>query len=133
MYDITDMGKNTKPNPNLKKKQIKNIGFAIIMLLIGMIIISYAGSGKKLDEVALSDVVKRANSGEIDTLTIKGSTVEVTKKGEKEATEKAYKEAGSSIYEQGLSKEAPVKVNPKPESNTAGAVSYTHLTLPTKA
>lgn len=114
------MGKNTKPNPNLKKKQIKNIGFAIIMLLIGMIIISYAGSGKKLDEVALSDVVKRANSGEIDTLTIKGSTVEVTKKGEKEATEKAYKEAGSSIYEQGLSKEAPVKVNPKPESNTAG-------------
>lgn len=120
MYDITDMGKNTKPNPNLKKKQIKNIGFAVIMLLIGLLIINYAGSGKQLSDVALSDVVKRANNGEIDTLTIKGSTVEITKKGEKEASEKAYKEAGSSIYEQGLSKEAPVKVDPKPESNTAG-------------
>lgn len=120
MYHITDMGKNLKKDPVQKKKQIKNIGFVVILLIIGVIAFGAMGTKKPLTEVALSDVVKRANSGEIETLTIKGNSVEVTKKGEKEATEKAFKEAGSSIYEQGLNKDANVKVNPKPESNTGG-------------
>lgn len=120
MYHITDMGKKLKKDPVQKKKQIKNIGFVAILLIIGVIAFGAMGTKKPLTEVALSDVVKRANIGEIDTLTIKGNTVEVTKKGEKEASEKAFKEAGSSIYEQGLNKDASVKVNPKPESNSGG-------------
>ena len=113
------MGKTMKKDPIQKKKQFKNIGFMFILLMIGLIAYSSMGTKKPMAEVALSDVVKRANSGEIDTLTIKGSVIEVTKKGDKTATEKAYKEAGSSIYEQGLNKDASVKVNPKPESNSA--------------
>lgn len=120
VYHITDMGKKLKKDPVQKKKQIKNIGFVAILLIIGVIAFGAMGTKKPLTEVALSDVVKRANIGEIDTLTIKGNTVEVTKKGEKEASEKAFKEAGSSIYEQGLNKDASVKVNPKPESNSGG-------------
>lgn len=113
------MGKTISKDPAQKKKQFKNFGFVIILLIIGLIAYGSMSAKKPLTEVALSEVVKKANNGDIDTLTIKGNTVEVTKKGEKEASEKAYKEAGSSIYEQGLNKDAAVKVNPKPESNSA--------------
>ena len=87
------MGKTMKKDPIQKKKQFKNIGFMFILLMIGLIASSSMGTKKPMAEVALSDVVKRANSGEIDTLTIKGSVIEVTKKGDKTARKK------SSIYE----------------------------------
>lgn len=100
-----------------RKRQMKNAGFFSILILIGLIIYSVYASPKSLTSVALSDVVSRANSGEISKLEITGNTVEVTKKGEKEPSEKAFKESSSSIYEQGLNKDAPVTVDPKAESS----------------
>ena len=99
-----------------RKRQMKNAGFFSILILIGLIVYSVYANPKTLTSVALSDVVSRANSGEISKLEITGNTVEVTKKGDKEPTEKAFKENGSSIYEQGLNKDAPVTVDPKAES-----------------
>lgn len=103
---------------NRRKRQMKNIGFVTILLLIALVFYSALGTAKPLKDVALSDVVRRANSGEISKLTLKGNTVEVTKKGESDPSEKAFKEPGSSIFEQGLNKDAPVEVDPQPESNS---------------
>jgi cell division protease FtsH len=100
-----------------RKRQMKNVGFISLLILIGLIAYSAYAKPNTMKDVALSDVVTRANSGQIAKLEITGNTVEVTRKGETKASEKAYKEAGSSIYEQGLNKDAPVTVDPKAESN----------------
>ncbi|MEK7471797.1 MAG: ATP-dependent zinc metalloprotease FtsH [Patescibacteria group bacterium] len=110
------MDKGVMKDGGSRKRQMKNAGFFSILILIGLIVYSVYANPKTLTSVALSDVVSRANSGEISKLEITGNTVEVTKKGDKEPTEKAFKENGSSIYEQGLNKDAPVTVDPKAES-----------------
>ncbi len=112
------MDNKIEKTPVSKKKQFKNIGFIILLLLFGVILYASLSQPSKLTEVPLSDVVARANKGEIAELTLIGNTVEVTKKGEEDPSEKAFKEAGSSIFEQGLNKDAPVVVNPQPPSNS---------------
>ncbi len=114
-------------DPSRRNRQMKNIGFVSLLILIGLIVYAAYAGPKTTKEVALSDVVKRANNGEISKLTITGNVVEVTKKGEDAPTERAHKEAGSSIYEQGLEKDAPVVVQPKPESGS-GDIWLTVLT-----
>ena len=111
------MDKNVLNDSGKRKRQMKNVGFFSLLILIGLIVYSAYAKPSTMKDVALSDVVSRANSGQVAKLEITGNTVEVTKKGDSEATEKAYKESGSSIYEQGLNKDAPVTVDPKAESN----------------
>lgn len=75
-----------------------------------------------LKEVSFSNVVTRANKGEIKKLVIQGDDIEVTPKGQEKPTEKTIKETGSSIYEQGLNKDAPVEVTSKKPSETDAAL-----------
>lgn len=88
------------------------------MILFGLIIYASLNQPNTLKSVAYSDVIKRANSGEIQRIEISGDELTVTPKGENKPTEKSRKEAGSSIYEQGLNKDANVEVDNKPESNS---------------
>lgn len=98
-------------------KGFKNMGFVALLFLIGIIVISALGQPTSLKSVAFSDVLRRANDGEIQQITIKGNELEITKKGEDRPSEKSRKEAGSSIYEQGLNNR-DVAVEIKPESTT---------------
>lgn len=102
-----------KPNRNFK-----NAGFVALLILFGLIIYASLNQPNTLKSVAYSDVIKRANSGEIQRIEISGDELTVTPKGESKPTEKSRKEAGSSIYEQGLNKDANVEVDNKPESNS---------------
>ncbi|MCW1907936.1 MAG: ATP-dependent zinc metalloprotease FtsH, partial [Candidatus Saccharibacteria bacterium] len=88
-----------------------------MVFLIGIVVVSAMGQPANLKSVAFSDVIRRANNGEIQQITIRGNDLEVTKKGEDKPSEKSRKEAGSSIYEQGLSNRE-VSVEIKPESTT---------------
>lgn len=92
---------NQVPGPN-NKKGFKNVGFVALLILIAMIVFTAVGQPSKLKDASFSDVIRRANNGEIQQIVIKGNSIEVTKKGEDKPSEKSYKEAGSSIYEQGL-------------------------------
>jgi len=73
-----------------------------------------------LKDVPISDVVRRANAGEVSKLEIQGNDVRVTPKGKTDATEKSVKETGS-IYDQGL-KQGAVEVSVIPPSETGTAV-----------
>ncbi len=114
-------------NKNNKKSHFKNAGFVALIILFGLIIISATTKPTNLKSVAFSDMVKRANSGQVKKLEITGDNINVTKKDEDKASEKTRKETGSSIYEQGLNKDAPVEVINKPESNS-GAI-WTNVLL----
>jgi cell division protease FtsH len=109
--------KSFKSNKNLggaKRSGMKNAGFIIILLLFGLIVFSFVGQNDKLTNVPVSEVISRANKGEIEKIVIKDNSLEVTNKGEKTATQKSSKEAGSSLYEQGLTnRNVTVEVQPQ--------------------
>lgn len=90
------------PGPETRRKGFKNFGFIAMILLVGLIIFTAMGQPENLKSVAFSDVIRRANAGEIQQISIQGNELQITKKGEDRPSEKSRKEAGSSIYEQGL-------------------------------
>ncbi len=109
--------KNTKNNSWVRK--------TLFFALIALFVLSFTAvlfPQQNLKDVAFSDVINRANKGEISKLEIQGSDIYVTPEGQSEATEKSYKEAGSSIYEQGLKQSADVEVAVKAPSGTDTAI-----------
>ncbi len=105
--------------PKKPNRHYKNAGFVALLLLFGLIIYASTAQPSSLKEVAYSDVINRANKGEIKQIEISGNELKITKKDDDKASEKSLKEASSSIYEQGLNKDAPVVIVNKPESNSS--------------
>ncbi|OGL30452.1 cell division protein FtsH [Candidatus Saccharibacteria bacterium RIFCSPHIGHO2_12_FULL_41_12] len=124
-FKIPDLNKSG--GKKSKNSHFKNVGFVALILLFALIVVSAYAKPASLKTVAFSDVIKRANSGDVKKLELKGDSIDVTVKDSDKATEKSRKESGSSIYEQGLNKDAPVEVVNKPESNS-GAI-WTNVLL----
>jgi len=101
-----------------KRRGFKNLGFMAIVVLVGLIIFAAYGQPDNLKEVPFNDVINRANKGEIQSITVKGDELIVTKKGESDPSEKTRKETGSSIYEQGLENKE-VEINNEAASNAS--------------
>lgn len=108
-----------KPGGPNNRRGIKNIVFISLIVLFGLIAFAAIGQPDNLEEVPLSQVVQRANQGEIDKITIQGNELLVTPEGEEEPSIKSIKEEGSTIYEQGLDQNVEgLVVDPQPASNT---------------
>ena len=108
------------PQRNGKNRisQILRFGlFWAIIIFVALIFYATLFPASNLKDVALSDVVRRANDGKIVQLEIQGNDIRVTPKGESKPTERSVKESGS-IYEQGLNKDAKVEVKVIPPSTT---------------
>lgn len=86
---------------NVSKIAANTAFWVIIFAIFGAFLVSQGLISSGLKDVAISDVIARANKGEISKLEIQGNDVKVTKKGDKTASEKSVKENGT-IYEQGL-------------------------------
>jgi hypothetical protein len=87
-----------QPSPKKKMNNIARLSlFWAILIVIVLAIIAISSPQGNLKEVAISNVIQRANSGEITKIEIEGNNVKVTPKGQAEATEKSVKEGGSSI------------------------------------
>lgn len=101
-----------KPN----KRGMKNVGFIAFIILTGLIVFAAYGQPEELEEKPLTEVISRANAGEISKIVIRGeSELEVTPDGEEEATIRSYKEPNPSIYEQGLRQDIEgLTVQPQP-------------------
>lgn len=108
------------PQRNGKNRisQILRFGlFWAIIIFVALIFYATLFPASNLKDVALSDVVRRANDGKIAQLEIQGNDIKVTPKGESKPTEHSVKES-STIYEQGLNKDAKVEVKVIPPSTT---------------
>lgn len=84
------------------KRGLKNIGFVVIVILVGLIIYASLNKPSSLTSVPFSDVVTRANKGEIQKIEVTGDELVITKKGESDPAEESRKESGSSLSEQGI-------------------------------
>ena len=101
---------------------IRNILFWVVITLFALMALALSVPQEKLKDVPFSDVVEQANAGKIEKIEIEGNDMKVTPKGEDKATQKSYKEEGSSIYEQGLDKDADVTVEVKKPSSTGSTI-----------
>lgn len=110
--------KGGKSNDYNRRRGLKNLGFILLVVLIGLIVFAAFNKPSTLKEVAFSDVINRANHGEIQTITVTGNELTIIKKGDKDPSERSRKESGSSIYEQGLTNRDMEIIN-KPESNAS--------------
>ena len=108
------------PQRNGKNRisQILRFGlFWAIIIFVALIFYATLFPASHLKDVALSDVVRRANDGKIAQLEIQGNDIKITPKDQSKPTEHSVKES-SSIYEQGLNKDAKVEVKVIPPSTT---------------
>ena len=116
--------------PQSKKNIWRNVVFWTLVIIFAVAIGS-AMLKDNLKEVALTDVTRRANAGEIAKLEVQDDRILVTVKGESKPTEFAYKDKASSIWEQGLKMDSNVVVEQKPDSNTAALIfNIATLVLP---
>lgn len=103
-------------------KQVVRFGlFWAIIIFVALIFYATLFPASDLKEVSLSDVVRRANEGKIAQLEIQGNDIKVTVKDQSKPTERSVKES-SSIYEQGLNKDAKVEVKVIPPSTTGETI-----------
>lgn len=92
--------------------------FWVVVVFGALFIYALTNTQNSLKEVAFSDVIRRANAGEISKIEIQGNDLKVTPEGSETPTEKSTKDPSSSIYEQGLKTDADVEVNVLPPSTT---------------
>ena len=117
-----------KKGGNPQRRGAKNAGFIALIVLFGLIIFASYGNQGKLQEVPLSQVVQQANEGEFKKITVKGSSLEITKKNEDKPSLKSYKDPQASLREEGVDYDK-VTVDTKPESNAGSLWANLGLTL----
>lgn len=102
-----------------RNKRGKNAAFAALVLLFGLLIWAGSGQGPKPENLAFNEVIKQANSNQIQKIEVSGDELKVYKsKTDKEPSNLSRKEGGSSIYEQGLTnRDVVVDIKAPSDSN----------------
>ena len=110
----------------------KNIAFGLSLLFFAAVIYAVTIDGSAgLEKVAISDVINRANKGEIERLEVQGDQVKVVVKGETRPTQIATKEPNRSLQEQSLKEDAPVSVQiEKPNETASILLSLMSIVIP---
>ncbi|HJP81308.1 MAG TPA: ATP-dependent zinc metalloprotease FtsH [Candidatus Saccharimonadales bacterium] len=105
--------------PKKKMSTWVRLGLFWLILIVGvLVIVAITTQQDGLKSVPFSDVINRANKGDISKIEIQGNDMKITPKGQDHATEKSYKEGGSSVYEQGLKSDSGTEVTVDPVSDT---------------
>lgn len=123
---MADGEKQPKPRRPRKTNKMNNgVRHAIFWSVIGVMIGAYLLFGmphQELKEVPVSNVIDRANKGEIKKIEIQGGNLTITPKDQDKPTEKSYKEGSSSLYEQGLKQDSGAEVVVAPPSQTGDTI-----------
>lgn len=88
-----------------KSNTVRTVVFMFLMICLAMLFITNFNYGQpKKTEVAISDVISRANDseGNIAKIEVTGNTLDITLKGEDKATETSRKDGAGTLYDQGL-------------------------------
>ena len=109
----------TAPSPKKKPSTILRLTLFWAVIVFGALTIyAITSPGESLKEVAVSDVIKRANEGQISKIVVEGNSLTVTPKGSDKATEKSTKDASGSLQDQGLKSDANTTIEVKQPSKT---------------
>jgi cell division protease FtsH len=113
--------------PNQRQNRMRNAGFIALVAVFVLIIIALSNPASTLENVRLSDVITRANNGEISEIVRDGDTLFVTPEGESEATERAVISSDTDFVAQlDLNQ---VSYDEKKQSDTGGVFFQLALSL----
>lgn len=108
-----------KPSPKKKTSAVFRITLFWILIVLGSLFVyALLGGHATLKEVPLSDVIKRANEGEIAKIVVEGNDLTITPRGSDTPTETSVKDGSSSLQDQGLKADSNVVVQIKTPSAT---------------
>ncbi|MGO3702123.1 MAG: ATP-dependent zinc metalloprotease FtsH [Candidatus Saccharimonadales bacterium] len=111
-----------RPNPNKKPANFLRLTlFWAIIVVAALAVLAIINPPENLKEVPVSEVINRANKGEITKIEGQGGDLKITEKGEDQPTQKSYLQGGVAtlLREDTLSKEAKQNVvEDKAPSNT---------------
>jgi len=111
---------STAPSPKKKPSTILRITLFWAVVVFGALLVyALTGGQDNLKSVPISDVITRANNGEISKIVVEGNTLTVTPKGSDKPTETSVKDGSSSLQEQGLEADSGTVVEYKTPSATA--------------
>lgn len=118
-----------------KKKKPNNIVrislFWAVVIFSVLLATAIFSPQANLKDVALSDVIKRANAGEITEIEVRGNELTITPEGSDKPTERSVKDPSSSLQEQGLNSDADVKLVVTPPSATGDVLwNLAIITIP---
>jgi cell division protease FtsH len=84
------------------KRGAKNFGFIALVVLFGLIIFAAYGQPSDLKEIPFSEVVTQANEEQYQKITVKGDTLEITKKGDDKPSLTSRKDPEIGLKEEGI-------------------------------
>ena len=114
---------STAKSPKKKPNSVLRITLFWAIIVFGALVIyALTGGQQNLKSVALSDVISRANKGEITKIVVEGNSLTITPKGSDKPTESSVKDGASSLQEQGLKQDAATTVEYKTPSNTGDVI-----------
>lgn len=117
---VNKSAKKRPKSPNSNGNKVRTWIFIIVMVSVGgFFALNMSKAG--LEEKPISDIISRANKGEIAKIEVTGNEVLVTEKDKDKPTIHATKQTGL-LQEQGLSKDAPTEVVVKTPSALGSAM-----------
>lgn len=109
----------TSPSPKKKTNAILRITLFWALIVFGVLFFyALTGGTENLKQVPLSDVIKRANNGEISKIVVEGNALTITPKGSDKPTEVSTKDPTGSLQDQGLKTDSEVTVEVRQPSAT---------------
>jgi cell division protease FtsH len=103
-----------------QRKGVKNIGFIVLLVILGIVIFAAYRQPSGIKNIPLSDVISQANSGQYEKIEVKGSTLQITKKGESKPSLQSYVNPQVSLRGEGVDY-SKVTVDYKQESSAGQA------------
>lgn len=98
------MPQAAKKKSSKSSNMLRWMGFLLVILALVGITSSLWAPRTQIEEVPLSDVIARANdeNGNIKKITVEGSELKITLKGEDHYSQTSRKDSSGTLYEQGL-------------------------------
>jgi len=111
------------PSPKKKPSSILRITLFWAIIVFGVLFVYALTSGNdSLKQVPLSDVISRANKGEISKIVVEGNALTITPKGSDTPTERSVKDPSGSLQDQGLKTDSKAVVEIKTPSATGDVI-----------
>lgn len=82
---------------NKRRRGFKNVGFIIILFLIGSVIYASYNQSSTLKNVPLSQVVQDANAGKYSKIVVSGNQLKITEKGKDQPSLESQKDTNDSL------------------------------------
>ncbi len=112
-------GKNKRKSPTSNKRNLKNIGFILLIALFGLIIIAASNQPSSLKTIPVTQAVQENNSGKYKSITVVNNELKITPDNSDKATLRTFIDPNATLQQQGFDvKKTTVSYKPVTTGNS---------------